>query len=75
MTRSMQIAAPGIMLLLLVASSLLASPAEARLDNVVTQWINVTQYVVATTGAHNVPASRWYALTAFAIHNAVVTGQ
>jgi hypothetical protein len=64
------------MLLLLVASSLFAaSPAAARLDNVVTQWINATQYVVATTGAHNVSSSRWYALTAFAIHNAVVTGE
>lgn len=64
------------MLLLLVAGSLLAAtPADARLDNVVTQWINATQYAVATTGAHNVPSSRWYALTAFAIHNAVVTGE
>jgi hypothetical protein len=48
--------------------------AEARLSNVVTDWINATQERVAVLGVHNVPASRWYAQTALAIHNAVAKG-
>lgn len=53
-----------------------AAPAAAptRLNNVVTDWINATQARVAVLGVHNVPASRWYAQTALAIHNALAAG-
>ena len=52
----------------------LVAVAEARLSNVVTDWIQAMQTRVAATGVHNVPASRWYAQTALAIHNAVAAG-
>lgn len=39
-----------------------------------TDWVNATQARVAVLGVHNVPASRWYAQTALAIHNAVAAG-
>jgi hypothetical protein len=54
-----------------------ATPTPApstRLTNVVTDWINATQARVTVLGVHNVPASRWYAQTALAIHNAVAAG-
>lgn len=57
-----------------IALTFSANPAEARLNNVVTDWINATQARVAVLGVHNVPASRWYAQTALAIHNAVAAG-
>lgn len=59
---------------LLLLVGVLSIGAEARLTNVVTDWINATQAQVAVLGVHNVPASRWYAETAVAIHNAVVKG-
>lgn len=61
-------------LMMLVIFSALTWSAEAKLTNVVTEWINATQARVAVLGVHNVPASRWYAQTALAIHNAVAAG-
>jgi hypothetical protein len=63
-----------LLLALLGVLTLSPSPTEARLTNVVTDWVNATQARVAATGVHNVPASRWYAQTALAIHNAVAAG-
>ncbi len=61
--------------LLVIALALtLSSTVDARLTNVVTDWVNATQARVAALGVHNVPASRWYAQTALAIHNAVAAG-
>lgn len=60
-----------------IAAAQAAPPAAAaptRLTNVVTDWINATQARVAVLGVHNVPASRWYAQTALAIHNALAAG-
>lgn len=65
---------PSIILLIALASLFVASPAEARLTNVVTDWLNATQASIAVLGVHNIPASRWYAQTALAIHNAVAAG-
>lgn len=48
---------------------------NSRLTNVVTDWIEATQEVVTFVGAHEVTASRWYALLSTAIYNSVVTGQ
>jgi plasmid replication initiation protein len=53
---------------------LLASLAHGKLSNAVTDWLAATQARVAATGVHNVPASRWYAQTALAIHNALAKG-
>lgn len=59
---------------MIVLAMMLATSADARLTNVVTDWVNATQARVAVLGVHNVPASRWYAQTALAIHNAIVAG-
>jgi hypothetical protein len=64
---------PALIAILALTSTLTLS-AEARLTNVVTDWVNATQARVAVLGVHNVPASRWYAHTALAIHNAVAAG-
>jgi hypothetical protein len=61
-------------MIMMVLTIMLATSAEARLTNVVTDWVNATQARVAVLGVHNVPASRWYAQTALAIHNAIVAG-
>lgn len=65
---------PALNILALLAVTTLTHTADATLTNVVTDWINATQVRVAATGVHNVPASRWYAQTALAIHNAVSQG-
>lgn len=67
---------PVLLLFALVClvGATLPSVTHARLTNVVTDWIAAAQQRVAALGVHNVPASRWYAQTALAIHNAVSAG-
>ena len=59
------------MALLVVAT---VATTEARLTNVITDWINATQAAVTVTGSHNVPASRYYALVALSIHKSIAKG-
>ncbi|WIA08243.1 hypothetical protein OEZ85_007688 [Tetradesmus obliquus] len=64
-------AALAVVAALLVLGS---STAEAKLSNVVTDWVNATQLNVATDGIPNQLAARYYALTGLAMHQAIAQG-
>lgn len=63
------------LLLVLCLGNWCPAYVNARLTNVVTDWIEAPQQVAAFVGAHEVTTSRWYALVSVAIYNSVVTGR
>lgn len=62
------------LLLVLCLSLWCATDVNARLSNVVTDWIVASQVVAAFVGAHEGTTTQWYALLSVAIYNSVVTG-